>query len=90
MYVCWNQVVRMNLKFVTKTYVMGGPFGFKGRKPMEWVILKKYLSYKHIYTKKFMQPTTAEKKTDARLISQKSMTHEKNILKSLLHERKAL
>ena len=36
-----NQVVRMNLRFVTKTYVMGGPFDFKGREPMEWMILKK-------------------------------------------------
>ena len=29
-----NQMVRMNLRFVTKAYVMVGPFDFKGGEPM--------------------------------------------------------
>ena len=68
-----HQVVRMNLRFVTKTYVMGGPFDFKGREPMEWMILKKKKPILQTYLyQKILQPTTAEKKTDARLISQKA------------------
>lgn len=56
-------MVRMNLRFVTKTYVMGGPFDFKGGEPMGWVILKtreKHLT--SIFIQNIMQPTTAEKK----------------------------
>lgn len=71
-----NQVVMMNLKLVTKTYVMGGPFDFKGGEPMGWVILKKkFLT--SIFIPKNHAADHGRKETHALSMIQKSMTHEK-------------